>query len=127
MSGPFPDYLFEELGRSPMFVADPICPHAVLLDPGELHTLAFLSSAKYCLPLAWTTSAFPLKYFGAVLHGLLELAVYASQLGSPQDHARLAYGRLPVRRLQGLYESFAFLSQVMLITSHASWRNHAHL
>jgi hypothetical protein len=117
-----------ETSGSPRFLGNP-CGHAAFSDPGEPRQPRFVGCSRCGLPCTPTPSA-SRGDFGIVLPQPVAPAVYASQPGLPQLHARLASGplatRLPVgtftRGLLSLLSGCHFIHDLHPAEPSLSWR-----
>ena len=76
-----------EIVGPPRFLWHP-CAHAPLIDPGE--TSSPRRSGDSVLPSAMCTAlALTISLLSGLIHAACSLPVYASQLGSPRNHATL--------------------------------------
>ena len=87
-TGDHPLFSGGETHRPLRFLEDPLL-RAVFLDPGERSSLAIATDV---LPSALKTASASHLSLSGLDHTAHVLAVYASQAGSLQRHARLAYG-----------------------------------
>ncbi len=72
---------------------EPRRAHALLCDPGGIERARPITAARCCLPYRVRTTSAPTNSpLSRLNHTAYALAVYASQCGSPQHHARLASG-----------------------------------
>jgi len=78
-------------GRASQVPGEPRCAHAPLLDPGGIVVQDPLKHARYGLPRR-QRRRLPHYVFSRLDHAACALPVYASQPGSPRDHATLSSG-----------------------------------
>ena len=86
-----PPILSVETARPPRFLGDPVVDMPCSRDPGETSTPSCHVSVSVLPSAKGTTSALT-NLLSGLNHTACPLAVYASQPGSPPDHARLASG-----------------------------------
>ena len=106
-----------ETTRPPRFLGDP-CPHAPLSDPGGTASARPVSAPRWCLPLLSQRRLPQGGRFRGSITRPARLPVYASQPGSPPDHATLGSGWLANLGRSGL-SPVGSHSKVSVMSSHA--------